>query len=308
MIQGTLRWKEYPLNEPERFRLLEPALVLVSGRIYIHGGYGTSTGKSHFYYYCLKTRNWTPLTALQERYNHSVVLVDDSIYVFGGSSSRRSYLPIEAYSLVTNMVQEFDPCHLQKQLAAYVEPRREVIIFGFRTGIDSAQVLGFNVDTAIITPYKITGGEVPTNPFTARLVTVGRKFFYYSKPRAYGGFIYVLTLGAGHKASWSRLALKGATPPVTAFEAFQVVSGLILVFGGINVNNEIEEDIFLADPETLEAVKVGPTSVHAEIHHEGSWPPKPPVKAGHVASNGKVWFFGGRSALKIIELEFDRES
>lgn len=305
VIKGTLKWKEYPLNHPENIRLLGPAIVLVGDAVYIHGGFGS---RQHpFYRVALTTRRWRRLPNLEYRYGHSNVLVNDKIYVFGGARSDRSNLPIEAYDLVTNTVEAFDRCEASRQLTAYVESRREVIITGIRTGQLGVQVFGFNVDTGSIASYRITGGEAPTSSYKAGLVLSGHRLYYLSK-KLHGARIFVLTLGRRHEAAWSVLELRGPALPKTVHFVFQVVHGLLVQFGGRKLGQSTPEELYLVDPLNLETVHVRPLSQQTDIFYEGNWRnwPKPPIEAGSAAANGKLWIFGGRSNPKILELEVDR--
>ena len=303
VIQGTLKWKEYPLNHPAKMGLVGPVVVLVSGSIYVHGGFGTRTWA--FYRVSLKTRRWIKLTGLNYRYSHSGVLVDDKIYIFGGRSSIRNTLPIEAYDMVTNTTTEFGPCKASRIKVAYVESRRQAIIVGIVRGHKHAEVFGFNVDTGAITPYRISGGVGPTSTYKSNLVVGSQRTLFLSKTHFGGNRIYTLTLGRGQKATWSTLILKGATFLNLSRDGFQILHGLLILFGHAKRDRTVSKDIVLVDPENLEAVHVGPTSLPQNLHYEGRWP-KPPVEAGSVASNGKMWIVGGRSSQKILELELER--
>ena len=305
VFQGTLKWKEYPLNHPATASLLGPAVVLVSGSIYVHGGFGTRNRA--FYHVCLKTRQWTKLTGLKYRYDHSDVLVDDKIFVFGGLSSFGNALPVEAYDVATNTVKEFERCKARRQLAAYLESRRQVIILGTVQGRQQAEVFGFNVDNGDISPYRIMGGVGPRNTHKCTLVVGSQRTLYLSQAHPGGNQIFVLALGPRREAAWSTLRLKGASFLNYARHDLQIVHGLLILFGR-TVDRTVFDDIVLVDPQKLEAVQAGPNlrSLRDEnLRYEGIWP-KPPVEAGSAASNGKLWIVGGRSSPKIIELQLKR--
>ena len=281
-----------------------PAIVLVSGNIYVHGGYGTNYLSLHRF--SLKAEQWTRLTGLRYRLHHSNVLVDDKMYVVGGFRHRNNGdLPIEAFDLVTNTVEEFEPCPVPAREAAYVESRREVIILASRGSIHTAQVFGFNVDTGRINSYKVTSMFKPImDPDNIYTVQKDMRLFVLSSNIFNGQSVSILTLGRTHEAAWSRLTFKGAALPQTAYLTFEVVHGLLVLFGGQNIYDVIPEEIFLIDPDSFEAVQLGPSST-ADLVHMGAWP-MPPDLAGSVASNGKLWIFGGNRRSKILELEFER--
>ena len=303
VIQCTLKWKEYPLNHPGKISLLGPVVVLVSGSIYVHGGFGTRTWA--FYRVSLETRRWIKLTGLNYRYSHSGVLVDDKTYIFGGRSSIRNTLPIEAYDMVTNTTTEFEPCKASRRKVAYVESRRQVIIVGIVPGHKHAKVFGFNVDTGAITPYRTSGGLGPTSTYKSSLVVASQRTLFFFKTHYDGNPIFTLTLGRAQEATWSTLTLRGVSFLNIRRDGFQMVQGLLILFGHAMRDRTVSEDIVIVDPQNLEAVQVRPTSLPQNINYEGKWP-KLPVEAGSVASNGKMWIVGGRSSQKIIELELER--
>lgn len=115
----------------------------------------------------------------------------------------------------------------------------------------------------------------------------------------------MLSLGPRHEARWSSLTLKGTAIPATHYQSIFAVNGLLVIFGGRARDLRVPDDLLLIDPYTCEAVKIGPTSRHPNLHYEGNWP-KPPVQAGTEGSNGKLWFFSGKSSSNIIELEIIR--
>ena len=302
VIQGTLKWKEYPLNHPGKRSPVGHAVVLVSDSIYVHDGYG-SWGCA-FYRLSLKTRRWTKLAALKHRYNHSNVLIDDKIYVFGGLNTLGSALSIEAYDLVTNTVRKFERCKARRQLVAYLESRRQVIILG--TVQDKrVEAFGFNVDNGAITPYRIISGVGPLHSYDSTLVVGSQRTLYLSQAHPGGNRIFMLTLGRRREAAWSTLRLQGAPFLNIAHHDLQIVHGLLILFGRKRDRADCDV-IVLIDPEKLEAVQVGPPLRDENLRYEGNWP-KLTVEAGSVASNGKLWIVGGKSSAKIIELELKRE-
>lgn len=303
VIKGTLKCKEYPLNHPAKRRLLGPSTVLVGGTVYIHGGLGST--RYPFYRVSLATRKWQKLPNLEYRLSHSNVLVDDKIYVFGGWRNARTNLRIEAYDLVTNTVETFDQCKGRLQRVAYVASRREVIIVGATSANFTAVLFGFNVGTGRISPYRNTSGVVPLASKYASFVQAGHRLCYC---RNSGKAIFMLTLGLGHTAAWTEIELRGQFLSRTVNYTVQVVHGLLFIFGGHTDQTleELEDYIVLVDPLTVETVQVGPTSGQENVRFEGKWP-EPPLEAGVVASNGKLWIFGGKLSSKIVELEFERK-
>ena len=302
VIQGTLRWKEYPLNHPMVKKLYASVLTLVGGSIYVHGGFGMEYG---FYRFSLVTRKWTKLQAFKCWYEISNVLVDDKIYVFGGSRDAKDILPIEAYDILTDTVEEFPRCEALLQVSTYVESRREIIIVGPVVVGQSAQVFGLNVDTKAITQYTTTAGKAPKCMFKGDLLVCGRRIFFFSRFLLYGGVFSMLSLGPGHNAAWSKLTLKGAAIPPTRSQVISETNGLLVVFGGRERTPQTPDSVVLIDTYTNEAVKVGPTFRHPNLQYEGNWP-KPPVQAGTGSSNGRLWLFSGEMSSNIIELEIVR--
>lgn len=61
VIQGTLKWQEYPLNPPAECEHA-PALTLVSGSMYVHGGFRAIHS---FYRFSLASHRWTSRLSLQ---------------------------------------------------------------------------------------------------------------------------------------------------------------------------------------------------------------------------------------------------
>lgn len=300
VFEGTLKWRQHPLFHPGKIAVLAPALTLVGGYMYVHGGYGTRGYP--FYRYSLTTKEWHVLGGVAYRYSHSTVLVDDKMYIIGGGRPRNYNLPIEAYDLV-NTVHEHKGCRASKQVATYVESRKEIIILGTVASANGVQAFGFHLDSACIVPYRITGGAAPRDSFKAQVAASGQKLFLLSRDFQVGNVLSMLTLGHGHSAEWSQVVLQGAAVPQTNFHCFQLVNRHLVLFGGQTNNQVIPDTLLLVDPDTLEAVQIGPTSTHESLGYTGIWP-NPPVEAGSVAAGEKLWVFGGRSNPKIIELEY----
>lgn len=114
----------------------------------------------------------------------------------------------------------------------------------------------------------------------------------------------MLKLGRGQVAAWSSFSLDGAAFRNIANRSFQIVHGLLVIFGRTQ-DSTLLEDIVLVDLQNHEIMQMGPTSRDANLRYEGKWQ-NPPIKAGSVVSSGKIWILGGSSGPKILELELKR--
>lgn len=122
------------------------------------------------------------------------------------------WLPVEAYDILTDTVEEFQPCVATDQVAAYVEPRREVIIVGTVPSIKGLQRFSFKVDSGKIVPYRIISGmaSIPLSDVNIdkggnSVVACGQRVYLLSSGAPNKGSFFMLTLGHGYQAAWSRL-------------------------------------------------------------------------------------------------------
>lgn len=306
VIQATLKWGRYLLKHPVGFVLEGSAITLVGGSIYVHGGFRSVWDP--FYRFKLDTRQWSRLLNGPEyRTRHTIVLVDDKIYIVGGRRGVRSLLPIEAYDLLTDESVELESFEAAAQAAIYHESLRKIIIVRqvpYPRGV--IEVCSFHVETKRLENYVCSSGRPPPDNFKPSLVKCGEELFYLSMLRGSGrAHLYTLTLGRGLRARWSEIQVLGARLPFTSLRVFEALQGLLIIFGGDHSPTSTSRNGILFDPRTLEAVKIGPDHKPASLRFEGRWPERV-VDAASVASNGKMWILGGKSSRNMVELELQR--
>lgn len=277
--------------------------------MYVHGGLG-SYGYA-FYQYSLKTRRWKKYFRVEHRFSHTNVLVNDKIYIVGGGSNELPYsreIAVQTFDLITNEFDGAGRCPIFAGSALYVESRQEILMFGHGNGEEQdVVVFGYDLATQETAKYRVIGGFAPRMARRQAVVQFGQRFFHLSVPYNSGRcLLYMLTLGSGYTANWCKLYSRGDDLPNTDAPVFQVVQGLLIIFGGKRKNEEVsDDDIFLFDPNTFEGVSFGKALSVPSLKYVGNWP-KAPFRGSGVATNGKLWIFGGQSSHSIIKLEIKR--
>lgn len=293
VIQGTLKWEEYPLNNV-RVPVVSP--VIVGNTIYANVGFAAK--KKSLYRISLDMGEWTPLSGIAHRMRHTNFLVDDKIYLVGGRRYLTSKPRIETYNILTEEVQSFKPFIAIYQTSAYVDTRREIVIVGYDSRANKMKVASFNVNDKQLTPYESSGEPPPPVSSAGNIVAHGERLFYLYKPIGHTECaLSVLKLGRRLKGTWATIGLRGTALPNTRFHTFEGVSGLLLIFGGSTNTLEVPQDFLLIDPRTYEAERVGPGR-KSSFEYRGSWPSRP-VEGDSVAWNGKLWIFAGRGIYKL---------
>lgn len=298
-IHGTLKWKSALLHHPAG-SLVGPAAILVGGDVFVHGGFRTR--RYPFYKFSLSTKQWTSIEGCAYRYGHSCVLVEDTIYIVGGTSFNRTKLPIEGYDLLLSRTLQYEQTDTTAELAAYVESCRRIVILGVLGGSIFLDAFGFDVDAKRLTKYRVSSGRRPYYSHGASIVECNQKVLFMSRPRRHKLTLFMLTIKPDYSARWEEIRLTGDALPVLQGNVLEVVDGLILCFGGKKARNETSKKAFFIHPRRFEVTQVEDGSA---VQQEGV-EPSDGFEMGSVSTQNKLWLFGAAHGNKFLEAEFCR--
>ena len=226
-----------------------------------------------------------------------MVLVDDRLYVLGGTGQRSSESRrIVAYDLLLHTSELVSPGFLQFQFAAiYVESRGCILIVDRTKG----QIYAFRVATREVIRVKLKGKFYRiTYPSLAQ---ADGKIFVYSKHSTGAGMLRVLTLGERNTATLSDVNIA----PLPVFKSgmqLHTINGYILGYGGYRSGRRACDQVFIFHPRREEWAEARSGELSTLKLATPWWPPSGSMRG--VGFNGKLILFGGFGNPNIFELDF----
>ena len=204
-----------------------PAAVFLDGRIYVIGGFGTTTNDATaaVHVYDVEAGSWSEAAPLPEaRGGHAAAVVDGKIHVVGGGNSVSTLDLHSVYDPASDSWSEAAPLPRAKGSPAAVVHEGKLWVIGGRSGSDDfGEVDVYDPATDTWTP----GPAIPPRGTHGAVVRDGAILVVGGESQASGkALAEVLRLEDGE---WKRAT---PLPAPRAFARAVVVDGAVLVVGG----------------------------------------------------------------------------
>jgi N-acetylneuraminic acid mutarotase len=204
-----------------------PAAVFLDGRIYVIGGFGTTTNDATaaVHVYDVEAGTWSEAPPLPEpRGGHAAAVVDGKIHVVGGGNSVSTLDLHSVYDPASDSWSEAAPLPRAKGSPAAVVQDRRLWVIGGRSGSDDLGGVDiYDPETDTWTP----GPAIPPRGTHGAVARDGTILVVGGESQARGkALAEVLRLEDGE---WTRAT---PLPAPRAFARAVVVDGAVLVVGG----------------------------------------------------------------------------